>query len=440
MTEDQMNPTLTLLTALNMNPLTMNTTRSLRIWIAVLTVTGSALLAAEPPAGSATNRPTPLGAKNVVVFAEPTSFAGWPANNGAWTWNDGKEILVGFTKGPFVEQEGHNIGKTNRKNLLARSTDGGTTWSTEEPSNFVGNSAQPVASPGEINFEAPGFAMRVMGNAYHGSTDKVGSFFVSDDKGKHWRGPYRFNSLMEDPNLAGTECTSRTGYLVTGPESCLIFMAARPRDFKKVKGQATGSIDGGKPSQWVAQWDKAYVAETTDGGKSFHFVSWIAPLSGSFRAVMPAVCRLKDGSIVATVRANRVERDAKGEGLMAGHVDAYGSADNGRTWSFLSRVGETGGKEQNGNPPALVALKDGRIACAYGDRRTARIMIRLSSDGGKTWGDERVLRDDFQRGKDNSSDMGYPRLVTNHQNQLVVTYYWATKDNPQGHIAATIFE
>jgi len=433
-------PTLTLLTALNMNPLTMNTTRSLRIWIAVLTVTGSALLAAEPPAGSATNRPTPLGAKNVVVFAEPTSFAGWPANNGAWTWNDGKEILVGFTKGPFVEQEGHNIGKTNRKNLLARSTDGGTTWSTEEPSNFVGNSAQPVASPGEINFEAPGFAMRVMGNAYHGSTDKVGSFFVSDDKGKHWRGPYRFNSLMEDPNLAGTECTSRTGYLVTGPESCLIFMAARPRDFKKVKGQATGSIDGGKPSQWVAQWDKAYVAETTDGGKSFHFVSWIAPLSGSFRAVMPAVCRLKDGSIVATVRANRVERDAKGEGLMAGHVDAYGSADNGRTWSFLSRVGETGGKEQNGNPPALVALKDGRIACAYGDRRTARIMIRLSSDGGKTWGDERVLRDDFQRGKDNSSDMGYPRLVTNHQNQLVVTYYWATKDNPQGHIAATIFE
>jgi hypothetical protein len=47
---------------------------------------------------------------------------------------------------------------------------------------------------------------------------------------------------------------------------------------------------------------------------------------------------------------------------MAGHVDAYGSADSGRTWTFLSRVGESGGKEQNGNPPALAALKDGRIA------------------------------------------------------------------------------
>jgi len=102
----------------------MNTTDLFLIWIAVLTVTGSALLAAEPSAGNATNPPTPKGAKNVVVFAEPTSFAGWPANNGAWTWNDGKEILGGFTKGPFVETEGHNIGKTDRKNLLARSTDG----------------------------------------------------------------------------------------------------------------------------------------------------------------------------------------------------------------------------------------------------------------------------------------------------------------------------
>ena len=370
---------------------------------------------------------TPHGAKNAVVFSDPGWFAGWPANNGAWTWDDGKEILVGFTKGPFLETDGHNIAPTNRHNHLARSTDGGTTWSTEEPTNYAGNSAAAVPSPGEINFEAPGFAMKVMADGYHAHTDKKGSFFVSYDKGKNWRGPYRFNGLMDDPNLVGTDCTSRTGYLVTGPQSCLVFMSARPKD-KKVANAP----------QFIDFWDKSYVAETTDGGKTFQFVSWIAPLSSRNRAVMPAVCRLKDGSLVATVRANRVERDAKGEGYMAGHVDAYGSADNGKTWSFLSRVGETGGAMQNGNPPALVALKDGRIACAYGDRRTARMMIRLSSDGGKTWGDELVARDDFQRGEDNTSDMGYPRLVTNHANNLVVMYYWATKEKPQGHIAATI--
>ncbi len=406
------------------------------------TVALTGIIAALLAVGFANADEVPVkGAKHVVVFHEPGSFAGWPANNGVWTWNGGKEILVGFTKGPFVEQEGHNIGVTNRKNCLARSIDGGMTWTREEPSNFVGGDTKPVASPGQIHFEAPGFAMRVMAEGYHGSSDRVGSFFISDDKGTNWRGPYRFNGLMEDPNLSGTECTSRTGYLVTGPDSCLIFMSARPIDFKKVKGQATGTVDGGKPSRWVDQWDKSYVAKTTDGGKSFHFVSWIAPLIRQNRAVMPAVCRLKDGSIVATMRCNRVERDEKGEGFMAGHVDAYGSADNGKTWGFLSRVGETGVAMQNGNPPALAALKDGRIACAYGDRRTAKIKARMSSDGGKTWGDELVLRDDFQ--PDNFKygwDLGYPRLVTNHANHLVAMYYWATKEKPQGHIAATVFE
>ncbi|MEX1048374.1 MAG: sialidase family protein, partial [Akkermansiaceae bacterium] len=302
----------------------MKTIRTVTIWIAVLTVTGSSLLAAEPSGGNATNQPAPLGAKNAVVFAESGSFAGWPANAGAWTWDGGKEILVGFTKGPFVEKEGHNIGPKDRKVLLARSTDGGTTWSTKESSNLVGNSAQPVVPPGEINFEAPGFAMRVMGTGYHGhpfSSYEGGAFFVSEDKGKNWQGPYGFNGLMEDPNLAGTECTSRTGYLVTGPQSCLVFMSARPIDKDKANAP-----------QFIDYWDKSYVAETTDGGKSFHFVSWIAPLNSKNRAVMPAVCRLKDGSIVATVRANRVERDAEGEGYMAGHVDAYGSTDNGKTW------------------------------------------------------------------------------------------------------------
>ncbi|MCF7961992.1 MAG: hypothetical protein K9M08_14740 [Pirellula sp.] len=77
--------TLTLLTSLllspvaALNPLIMKTTSILRNWIAVLTMSGSALLAAEPSAGNATNQPTPQGAKNVVVFAEPGSFAGWPA-------------------------------------------------------------------------------------------------------------------------------------------------------------------------------------------------------------------------------------------------------------------------------------------------------------------------------------------------------------------------
>jgi hypothetical protein len=364
-----------------------------------------------------TDAQTVKGAKNGIAFQEKDKFGGWPANNGVWSWDNGKEILVGYSYGSFVEQKGHNIegmSDTTRsiKSRLARSTDGGKTWKQEDPSNFVGDGLEPVASPGQINFKAPGFAMRVMGIGYHGSLDPNGAFFISDNRGKDWQGPYRFNGLMEDPNLSGMICTSRTGYLVTGPTSCLVFMSARPKQ--------NGS---GK--------DKTYVAETTDGGKSFRFVTWIVPLSDPYRAVMPAVCSLKDGSIAVALRRRMLDKDVC-------WVDAYGSADNGKTWSFLSRVGETG--EGNGNPPAMVALNDGSIACAYGDRTRAKLFARISSDGGKSWGEELTVRDDFQPDKFGDKDFGYPRLAVNHKNKLVALYYWTTKENPQQHIAGTIWK
>ncbi len=92
------------------------------------------------------------------------------------------------------------------------------------------------------------------------------------------------------------------------------------------------------------------------------------------------------------------------------------------------------------NPPALVAHKVGRIACTYGDPRTAGITIGLSSLVGNTWGDELVARDDYQREEQSESDMGYPRLVLNHEDYLVVMYHRGTKEKSPSHIAATIFE
>jgi hypothetical protein len=37
-------------------------------------------------------------------------------------------------------------------------------------------------------------------------------------------------------------------------------------------------------------------------------------------------------------------------------------------------------------------------------------------------------------------DFGYPQLAVDHKNNLVALYYWATKDNPQQHIAETIWK
>ncbi len=198
---------------------------------------------------------------------------------------------------------------------------------------------------------------------------------------------------------------------VTGENSCLLFLSAR----NKKKG-------GGR--------DKTFCVETTDGGKTFRFLSWIVPLSDPYRAVMPTVTRLADGSIVAVLR-RRNPNDA----AMPCWVDCYISSDEAKSWKFVSRVGETG--KENGNPPALVALKDGRLCCVYGNRTTSKMLMRMSADSGKTWSEEQILRDDFQPDSYQDNDFGYPRLVQTADGYLVVMYYWASHANPHQHIAYT---
>ena len=367
-----------------------------------------------------TNEVRPM--RNVIVAGAPGKFCGWPANNGLWRWDGGREILVGFSFGDFVQQQGHNLkGRSDATSgvvsRLARSLDGGRSWTVEDPDNFVGDGGVVTDSPGGFDFQSPGFALRVVGVGYHGSKDPAGSFFVSSDRGRTWRGPYRFGALMKDTNLQGMQLTARTRYLATGPNYCLLFMSARP----------SGSIPG------QIATDKSFVAETTDGGKSFHFSAWIVPLNDPYRAAMPAIGHLKDGTLVAALR----RRDVVNEKFPC-WVDCYTSRDDGRSWSFSSQVGQTG--LENGNPPALTVLRDGRVVCAYGDRSRDKLFARVSADGGNSWGTEIVLREDFQPDKFGDHDFGYPQLTTNERGEVVALYYWATKDRFEQHIAATIWK
>jgi hypothetical protein len=94
-----------------------------------------------------------------IAAGEAGKFCGWPANNGVWSWDGGKEILVGYTFGDFEEQKGHNM-KNHLEtgehliSQLARSTDGGLTWKTEDPENYVGDGQSSVPSPGGIRISS----------------------------------------------------------------------------------------------------------------------------------------------------------------------------------------------------------------------------------------------------------------------------------------------
>jgi hypothetical protein len=362
--------------------------------------------------GCARNRggsPAPR-VRHVTVAAREGRFLGWPANNGLWSWDGGRELLVGFSEGDYVLQDGHNVGREPDSNL-ARSLDGGRSWTIEEPRNYVGSGIPPVSSPGGIDFTHRGFALRVAATGYHGTDDPDGHFHVSTDRGRTWSVPYRFNGLNEASELQGLEITARTNYRVRGPSTCLVMMSARNPEL-----------------EFARRLDKALVAITEDGGRTFRFLSWIVPWSDDFRAVMPSVVETPEGHLVAALRRRDPRRDAH-----PCWIDAYSSTDYGRSWRFLSRVGETG--LRNGNPPALTALRDGRLACCYANRSTEQILMRYSLDRGRTWEEEHPIRTDPLE-----YDIGYPQLIQNADGELVAMYYLADQERPVSFIEAAVWK
>ncbi len=365
-------------------------------------------------ASSAAGRPAAdsLVTRRVSVAGEPGRFLAWPANAGLWRWAGGREILVGFIEGPWADREGHKVGNPQVQRL-ARSRDGGLSWSVETPDPFVGREGPLQDLPRPIRFEAPDLAIRVVADGRKRPEERLGRFFVSMDRGHSWQGPYRFNGLERAPQLRGLILTSRTSVRVTGPASAQMLLSARDPRLGRLSNRL----------------DKTFVAQTEDGGRSWRFLSWVVPWSDPYRAVMPSLVDLGEGRLVAALR----RRDPRQEPEAPSWIDAYASDDGGHSWRFLSRVDETG--VHNGNPPALALLPDGRIACVYANRSQRRMLLRLSGDDGRSWGPPLEIRaNPFEQ------DMGYPQLTVNHRGELVAIYYLATAERPHSHLEAALLQ
>lgn len=354
----------------------------------------------------------PENIKHYIVADETGKFFGWPANNGVWSW--GNEILVGMTKTDYAETSSHNIVEgAPLLSVLARSTDGGKTWEVFDPENYVGDDKIKTELTEPINFMHDDFALRVSGDTYHGNVDQRGRFFYSYDKGATWNGPFNLGNIADLQRFQGYILTPRTDYLVLSEKECLIFITSRVDD--------TGLTD------------KISVIKTSDGGLTFELLSpWVVPCSDPHRAAMPNTVRVNDDEYVMAVR-RRVVPDRN-----ICWIDCYGSKDGGKTWIFLSKIGDTGG--HNGNPTALLKLKDGRLCAAYGNRNKEKILGRYSSDNGTTWGEEFIVRNGFYtKEQSDMKDLGYCRLVQNANGEIVAIYYWASPENTQQHIAASIW-
>jgi hypothetical protein len=329
--------------------------------------------------------------RHVTVYGRPGRFCGWPANNGAWNWGD--EILVCFDllyfkePDPAVDPTEHHVDWDKPGVIvMARSLDGGESWKLERPHAFRPSQLkkEPVACPNPINFTHPDFAMRLRNDRFH----------ISYDRGRTWLGPYEFPDL-------GVKLGARTDYIVNGRHDCSFFLSTA---------------------------GCAICVRTTDGGKTFDVLSEITGDS-LVRAIMPSTVRTSQTRLLSAVRR------IKGEPYVS-WIDVYVSNDNGRTWNFLSKVANADNRYWNGNPPSMVRLPDGRICITYGYRAVpCGIRAKISTDFGKTWGPEIVLRRDGR-----NWDLGYSRTVQRSDGKLVTMYYYSTQENPHQRIIATIWD
>jgi hypothetical protein len=349
--------------------------------------------------------------EHVKVYHEPGRFGGWPANHGIWSWGD--EILVGFSAGYYCDNgpERHAIDHDRpEEHLLARSRDGGLTWTIENPAERgalipVGRALHGITPPGlvekpwrecpgGIDFTHPGFALTVRMTDAHAGPAR---FSYSTDRGHTWEGPFRL-PLFDQPGIA-----ARTDYLVNGPHDCMLFLTAT-----KPNGRE------GRP----------LCARTTDGGRTWQFVAWIAAEPEGF-AIMPSTVRLGEQELLSAIRRRDGSRH---------WIETYRSKDGGESWQLDSVPAPDVGY---GNPPSMIRLSDGSVCLTYGYRAAPYgIRARLSRDGGRAWSPEVMLRDDGA-----GRDIGYPRSVQRPDGRVVTVYYfWDRETAPDRYIAATIWD
>lgn len=348
---------------------------------------------------SLVTEPAILG-HHFTVFREKDRFAGWPANNGIWNW--GNEIVVGFTLGTHFEKtDGHTIDGTKPQSTrFARSTDGGLTWKVEFPSylNTDEKEQLPVPCPGNIDFTQHNFAFQVR---MHKSGSGYSHFYWSNDRCKSWNGPYAI------PTFDRKGIFSRTDVLINGKHDMTAMLTAAKAD-----GQEGWPL----------------CVRTRDGGKTWQEQSWVGlePGRGGY-AIMPSTVRLSETELLTFIR-----RRSSNEIPKRWWIEPFRSLDDGKSW----KLEQNNSIDNAGNPAHMVKLSDDRLVVTYGYRRAPfGIRAKVSSDQGKTWGQEIVLRDDGA-----NWDLGYPRTVQRTDGKLVTVYYFNDKTDPFRHIASTIWE
>jgi len=333
--------------------------------------------------------------RHSIIHRHPDRFASWVFNGGMWQYPD-DEIVIGFSSFPcaYDTPESVNHGKQAPDCWrLARSTDGGVTWSERAFPAYSEAAAttQATSEPMQgVSFSDPDLLL------CH-RDDRV---FLSPDRG------HTFTSWRRVPHCRHRDVRGRPDWVVRSDGACVLFSTV-----------STEAAEYGRPVVYLSR----------NGGQSWEFLAYMAAEPDNRWLCYPSGVILPGGRIIAAVRSQML-----GHGLSQ-WTEMFASDDGGRTWSLQPRLNDLGA------PCQLRLLRDGRVLATYGYRsRPFGIRAKVSDDGGDTWGPEIIIRDD---GK--SWDLGYPRSVELAAGTILTAYYFNTADDPVDvdggvrHIAAT---
>lgn len=174
------------------------------------------------------------------------------------------------------------------------------------------------------------------------------------------------------------------------------------------------------PTEMNRPWGQVAAAVSIDYGETWKEIG-VVPLPEGFRideVHEPHICQLPDGRLIGTLRVHEQN------GITTWLTD---SVDDGRTWSNPTRMPVFGA------PPHLLLHSSGTLICVFGYRHEPYGQRAVfSTDGGRTWGHEMILRDDGP-----SADLGYPCSVELDDGSLLTVYYQAEAEGANTGIQYT---
>jgi len=385
-------------------------------------------------------RPRVTGIEHTVLHYDKSTYCGHPRMVGFQYFGNG-EIVVGHFHAPCKYEVYEDVRHANYQAravcLLQRSTDYGRTWpkendvviydctqSWEQQDAFL---SQPDAPRERYDMFKP----QSMFFSQHTSPlrDICASFFLrSPDKGHTWE---KVPTVLTHPAGKDYWLRRHSTPVIRMPDGRTLLAAFQMAD-----------ADGGSNTEG----DPA-IFSSVDQGLSWQFLSRpMVDLSGEGHFNYVTLLLTPDGDLHCyTLHLKRTTEAVDG---MLNAICLSISRDGGRTWGPpVPIVGQGGDCWQNPGSegviyrsPWPILLQDGRILVVFARRRMpGGIGGVVSADGGRTWSQEFVLRDDAKWW-----DLGYPVGCQLEDGRVFIAYYFNKEDgNGQGgtrYIAATFFK